>query len=328
MKILIRTILGSFILSLLASLAFGQGVFVPPQVALNTVNGITRPIAQATITVCAAGASGIPCSPVLVGAIFKDAGLSQPLSNPFTSDTSGNYNFAAAALTTFTVTVTAPGYAGFSYQITTGGGSGGGITGCGGTPNFLAIWTGSSVLCNSLLSDNGTSLTYAGTATTKTFYLSGANPAQIQSVGETDIVGARSTVSGTAGSQVQILGGADSTNLTPGAQIQVLGANNSPAVGGTIAITAASDPETGGKGGNVNIGAGFGNGSLPANSGVVQLTTTNSALVNTQSTFVNLANICGALNGCQTYCTDCNSTCSAGSSTGRTCFKENGVWVH
>jgi hypothetical protein len=28
------------------------------------------------------------------------------------------------------------------------------------------------------------------------------------------------------------------------------------------------------------------------------------------------------------YCSDCNSTCTAGSSTGRTCFRENGAWTH
>jgi hypothetical protein len=28
------------------------------------------------------------------------------------------------------------------------------------------------------------------------------------------------------------------------------------------------------------------------------------------------------------YCSDCNSTCSAGRSTGRTCFRENGAWTH
>jgi hypothetical protein len=33
-------------------------------------------------------------------------------------------------------------------------------------------------------------------------------------------------------------------------------------------------------------------------------------------------------NGTQIYCTDCNATCTAGSSTGRTCFRENGAWTH
>ncbi len=33
-------------------------------------------------------------------------------------------------------------------------------------------------------------------------------------------------------------------------------------------------------------------------------------------------------NGSSIFCADCNSTCSAGSSTGRTCFRENNLWVH
>ncbi|HET6842170.1 MAG TPA: hypothetical protein VFK06_10885 [Candidatus Angelobacter sp.] len=35
-----------------------------------------------------------------------------------------------------------------------------------------------------------------------------------------------------------------------------------------------------------------------------------------------------APNGSIIYCSDCNSTCTAGSSTGRTCFRENGTWTH
>lgn len=35
-----------------------------------------------------------------------------------------------------------------------------------------------------------------------------------------------------------------------------------------------------------------------------------------------------APNGTVQFCSDCNSTCTAGSSTGRTCFRENGAWVH
>lgn len=106
-----------------SSLAFGQGVFVPPQIALKTVNGITMPIPSATITVCAAGATGIPCSPPLLNAIFKDAALTQPLTNPFTTDASGNYSFAVTS-GNYTVTVSASGFAGYSYQITAGTGQG------------------------------------------------------------------------------------------------------------------------------------------------------------------------------------------------------------
>src|ERR1035441_7112620 len=95
----------------------GQGTVVAPQIAFKGVNGFTNPIANARITVCAASTGGIPCSPSLANAVFKDAALTQPLSNPFTSDSSGNYQFAIAP-GNFTVTVTASGYSGNSYQIT------------------------------------------------------------------------------------------------------------------------------------------------------------------------------------------------------------------
>lgn len=106
--------------SLLSSaLAFGQGYVVPPQVALKTVNGLTSPISNAIITVCSANTSGIPCSPPLVNAVFKDAALTQPLTNPFTADAQGNYNFAVAN-GNYTVTVSASGFAGYSYQLSVG----------------------------------------------------------------------------------------------------------------------------------------------------------------------------------------------------------------
>lgn len=40
------------------------------------------------------------------------------------------------------------------------------------------------------------------------------------------------------------------------------------------------------------------------------------------------ANLGTPANGTQLFCTDCNSTCTAGASTGRTCFRENGAWTH
>lgn len=97
-----------------------QGVFVPPQTAAKNINGVLMPIANATITVCAINAGGVPCAPPLINAIFKDSGLSQPLSNPFTADANGNYQFAASSAT-YTVTVTAAGFAGYSYQVSLGG---------------------------------------------------------------------------------------------------------------------------------------------------------------------------------------------------------------
>jgi hypothetical protein len=96
-----------------------QGAFIPPQTALKNINGIAMPIANATVTVCAAGASGIPCAPALVGAIFSNSALTTALANPFTSDAYGNYQFAANPLlySTVTVTVTASGFTGQSYQV-------------------------------------------------------------------------------------------------------------------------------------------------------------------------------------------------------------------
>lgn len=96
--------------------AFAQGVVVSPQTALKTVNGTTGVIPGAAITVCAANTSGLPCSPALAGATFKDAALAVPLANPFTADANGNYNFAIAA-GTYTVTATASGFTGYSYQL-------------------------------------------------------------------------------------------------------------------------------------------------------------------------------------------------------------------
>jgi hypothetical protein len=114
-----RLVLLLAVLSAVGGSAFGQGNLVAPKTVLSVVNGVTRPVANATITVCGPGATGIPCSPVLVGVLFSDAALTQPLPNPFTTDGNGNYQFAVAA-GTYTVTETAPGLAGYSYQFSIG----------------------------------------------------------------------------------------------------------------------------------------------------------------------------------------------------------------
>src|SRR5579872_1429729 len=109
---------------LFPALALGQGALIPPQTAFKVVNGITSPLPFATITVCPANTGGIPCTPATVS-IYQDAALTEPLTNPFTADAFGNYQFAAAS-GTYTVTVTGSGFNGFSYQISTAGGSSGG----------------------------------------------------------------------------------------------------------------------------------------------------------------------------------------------------------
>jgi hypothetical protein len=97
--------------------AWGQGVVVSPKTVLGTTSGVTRPIPSATITVCAANTPGLPCSPPLASTLFKDAALTQPLSNPFTADPNGNYQFAIAG-GNYTVTESAAGFVGYSYQLT------------------------------------------------------------------------------------------------------------------------------------------------------------------------------------------------------------------
>jgi hypothetical protein len=75
-------------------------------------------IPGATITVCSSGGTGIPCSPTAL--IYSDVGLSVPLANPFTADSSGNFAFFAAAAQ-YVFTVTATGVNGYSTKITLSG---------------------------------------------------------------------------------------------------------------------------------------------------------------------------------------------------------------
>ncbi|MGH9682166.1 MAG: hypothetical protein ACRD4S_00930 [Candidatus Acidiferrales bacterium] len=75
-----------------------------------------HPVSTATITVCAAGATGTPCSPTTP--IFSDAALSLPKQNPFTSDGLGNFDFyVAPGSYVFTITGEEVS-AGQSYAIT------------------------------------------------------------------------------------------------------------------------------------------------------------------------------------------------------------------
>lgn len=149
---------------LYSALAFGQGAFVAPQTAFRVVNGYTSPLAGATITVCASATGGVPCSPALVNATFLDLALTESLSNPFPADPDGNYQFAIAP-GTYTVSVTASGFAGYSYQITAGGsgGGGGGISGSG-SASFFPIFTAPTSIGNSpmqnVTSSNGTNYSF------------------------------------------------------------------------------------------------------------------------------------------------------------------------
>ena len=74
----------------LTGTAHGQGSR-KDDIVFNT-RGV--PLAGATVRVCAMPVSGQPCAPL--AQIYSDAGLTQALANPTTSDGMGNYSFYAA----------------------------------------------------------------------------------------------------------------------------------------------------------------------------------------------------------------------------------------
>ncbi len=57
-------------------------------------NAQGRPMAGATVRVCTSAATGQPCAPLAL--IYSDAGLTQALANPTSTDGMGNYTFYAA----------------------------------------------------------------------------------------------------------------------------------------------------------------------------------------------------------------------------------------
>jgi hypothetical protein len=94
-----------------------------------TVFGPTgRPLAGATVTVCAYGATGIPCSPTVT--VYSDPALTTPTTNPQTSDGNGQV-FVYAAPGRYTYTVTGNGITGQSFTATVAGSGGGDVLSSG-----------------------------------------------------------------------------------------------------------------------------------------------------------------------------------------------------
>ncbi len=93
-------------------------------------NSQGRPAAYATIQVCPYTGSGIPCSPL--SSLYSDLGLTQSISNPYTTDGNGNYSFFVASGATYILQANVAGSV-YSYFATAGGsGSGGPPTGAAG----------------------------------------------------------------------------------------------------------------------------------------------------------------------------------------------------
>ncbi len=86
----LRAIVVIALLAISSPLAFAQGSR-KDDIAFGASG---RPLAGATVTVCASGATGTPCSPL--AALYTDATLTVPAPNPLQADGLGNYHFYAA----------------------------------------------------------------------------------------------------------------------------------------------------------------------------------------------------------------------------------------
>lgn len=145
-----------------------------------------------------------------------------------------------------------------------------GLTTSGGSSNSIAKYSTSTNITASLLSDNGTTLTYSGTGgiSTPALTLTGTGDVVSQPNGDFAVVSKQTATA------------------TPTADIQDF-QSAAGSVWVKIDKVGALFPRS------------FAFSALPASS-----------------------------NGAIVFCSDCNSTCTAGSSTGRMCFRENSAWTH
>jgi hypothetical protein len=80
----------AFLAVLIPSAAYAQGGLY----GSVAVDAFGKPLALASIRVCQAGATGVPCSPT--ANLFTDSTLATAAANPFLADQNGNYSFYAA----------------------------------------------------------------------------------------------------------------------------------------------------------------------------------------------------------------------------------------
>jgi hypothetical protein len=106
----------------LPGLAWGQGVRVdnPGGPATRNVQNFLAPIPGATITICQAGATGAPCSPLVPTSpvtLCTDATCSTAAPNPFTADAGGNFG-GWLLPGTYTFSITGTGVTGKIFNLT------------------------------------------------------------------------------------------------------------------------------------------------------------------------------------------------------------------
>ena len=133
----------SVVLSLLSSVGIalaqsGGGCYAGQVIAPPQPNGLGQPVPGAIVRVCASSATGTPCSPLTPGGLFSDPGLLNPISNPFTADQNGNYNFCSST-GNYLVQISPPGST-YSFQISVGISPSGSFT-FSGNNTFSAVNT-------------------------------------------------------------------------------------------------------------------------------------------------------------------------------------------
>jgi Pectate lyase superfamily protein len=174
------TLVALLALAALAPAADAQGSR-KDDVVLGTTG---HPVANATVRVCQAGATGAPCTPL--AALFTDATMTVASPNPFQADGLGNYHFYAPAAR-YVVQITGPG-----------------ITGTISNPDVILPADISSGLSGSDISAFGLTLggnlsvagnaTISGTLTSGTFSPGTFAPASIQVGGNGCFAGPRPTI--------------------------------------------------------------------------------------------------------------------------------------
>ncbi len=110
----------------------------------QAISSTGKPIPFATVRVCAyAGGGGIPCTPL--SSVFSDLALTQPVSNPYTSDQAGNFSVFVASGNAYIVQISGTGD-NFSYLVTVGGIGGGTVSSVGLTaPSSILNVAGSPI---------------------------------------------------------------------------------------------------------------------------------------------------------------------------------------
>jgi len=138
-----------------------------------------RPIAGATVTVCSASATGVPCTPLAT--LYTDATLSVPSANPIQADGLGNYHFYATP-GRYVVQISGPGINAYTMPDTI-------LPNDPTTPSFNSV-TATSITLGGNLGVGGNA-TVTGTLSAGTFAPSSISTGPLQVTGNASTKGPR-----------------------------------------------------------------------------------------------------------------------------------------